>query len=119
MDTLILNIVKIISSLIFVLLLIYTFYSLSNKKLRGFKSTEVIKIIERVSLSKDTHFLIVTLGDKGYFIVSGPKGFQVINQLTFEEIRKIQEEKAIKLEINKNELGKLIEKFKVKDWHSK
>lgn len=118
MDTLI-YILKIVFSLIFVLLLIYVFYGLSNKKLRNIKSTEAIKVIERLPLSKDTYLLIITLGKKGYFMAAGPKGFEVIDELTFEEIMKIQKEKVLNLESNKNELEKLIKKFKVKDWLSK
>ncbi len=113
------KIFQITFSLIFVLLLIYVFYGINNKRLRNFKSTEVIKVIERLPLSKDTHLLIVTLGRKGYLLASGPKGIEIIDQLTFDEIINIQEEKALILERNKKETDKLFEKLKVKDWLSK
>lgn len=119
MENIVIYILKIIFSLLFVLLLIYVFYGLSNKKLRSIKSTEAIKVIERLPLSKETYLLIITLGSKGYFMVTGPKGFEVIDELTFEEVMKIQEEKTLNLENNKNELEKLMEKFKMKDWRSK
>ncbi|WP_426349146.1 flagellar biosynthetic protein FliO [Alloiococcus sp. CFN-8] len=118
MDT-ITYILKIIFSLIFILLLIYIFYSISSKKLIGLKSTEAIKVIERLPISKDTCLLVVSLGDRGYFLASGPKGFDVIDELTSEEIMKIQEERTSKVENNKIEMDKLIGKLKVKDWLSR
>ena len=118
MDT-ITYILKIILSLTFILLLIYVFYSISSKKLIGLKSTEAIKVIERLPLSKDSCLLVVSLGGRGYFLASGPKGFDVIDELTSEELIKIQEERASNLEKNKIEMDKLIGKLKVKDWLSK
>ena len=114
MDT-ITYILKIIFSLIFILLLIYVFYGLSKKKIVGFKSTEAIKVIEKLPLSKDTYLLIISLGNKGYFLASGPKGFDVIDELTAEEIVKIQEDRALKLDSNKKEMEKLMAKLNVKD----
>ena len=86
---------KIAIFLPFILFLFFISVKYGGGKLQQIQNTKYLKIMERLSLSKDNSILIVKIGEKAYVISSGNKGVEILMELPEEEIKKIEADKAI------------------------
>ena len=55
---------------------------LNNKK--------YVKILEKVSISKDTYSIVFKAGDSAYVAISSPKGFYVVKELSKKELLELE-----------------------------
>ncbi|MCM8710980.1 flagellar biosynthetic protein FliO [Clostridium sp. SYSU_GA19001] len=91
----VLMLLKIIVFLPFILFLIYLSLKFGGSKLQSIQNGRYIKILERVSLSKENSLLVVKIGDKGYVLTSVAGKVDTLLELKEAEIKKIEESKQI------------------------
>ena len=86
---------KIIIFIPFIVLLIYLSLKYGGGKLQSMQSGKYIKIYERVTLSKENSILIVKIGDKGYVLASSQGKIEILNEVSEEDLIKIQISKQV------------------------
>ncbi|WP_027624822.1 flagellar biosynthetic protein FliO [Clostridium lundense] len=89
------TLLKIIAFLPFVIVLIYISIKYGGEKLQDMQKGKYMKILDRLSLSKDNSLLIVKIGDKAYLMSSTNGNVQIVSELSSEDIRKIESSKDI------------------------
>ncbi|WP_050607020.1 flagellar biosynthetic protein FliO [Clostridium niameyense] len=112
---------KIIVLLPFIILILYMSLKYGGDKLQKIQDGKYIKVIERVSITKENFILIVMLGDKGYVMSSTPNNIEILKELSEEEIKRIQKLKSesmvncvdIKKICKNNNLSTLYDKLKL------
>ena len=105
---------KIIIFLPIVLLLIYLSAKLGAGKLQNFQNGKYIKILEKVSISKDNSLLISKIGDKGYIMSSAQGKVEILLEIKEEELAKIESSKSTSININNNQYRINFKKFRIK-----
>lgn len=127
-----LMILKLVVALLVILPLIYISIKYGGNRLQNMQNGNYMKILERLTLTKENSLLIIKIGEKAYVFSSAGSKLEILMELEDEETKKIQESKKItqykdfnefyrdfKGKINfhsKNELlNKLKDKFRVKD----
>lgn len=127
-----LMILKLVAALLVILPLIYISIKYGGNRLQNMQNGNYMKILERLTLTKENSLLIIKIGEKAYVFSSSGSKLEILMELEPEELRKIQESKKVtqykdfnefyrnfkgKLNIHsKNELlKKLKDKFRVKD----
>lgn len=111
-------ILQIVIFLPFIIFLIYLSLKYGGTKFQSMQNGKYIKVLERVSISKDISILLVKLGDKIYVMSSSASGIKELKELDEEEITKfnnIKEETIPQYENVKEMLQKLIKKGRSKD----
>lgn len=77
---------------------------LNNKK--------YVKVLEKVSISKDTYSIVFKTGDSAYIGISSPKGFDIVKELSKREILELEEtKKDNNLDIQTQELTEKVSLF--------
>lgn len=82
--------IKIIIFLPFVLLIIYASIKYGGTKLQSFQRGKYIRILERVSLSKESSLLVIKIGEKGYLMSSNNHRTEILQELSHEELVNIE-----------------------------
>ena len=81
---------KIIVFIPFIVLLIYLSLKYGGSKIQAMQSGKYIKVYEKVMLSKENSLIVVKLGDKGYILASSQGKIEILNEVSEEDIVKIQ-----------------------------
>jgi flagellar protein FliO/FliZ len=79
----------------FILFLIYLSLKVGGSKLQSLQSGRFIKVLERVSLSKENSVLAVKIGQKGYVISSSNGRVEILLELSDEEVLRIEKTKIM------------------------
>ena len=103
--------IKIIIFLPLILCLIYLFIKYGGNKLQNIQSGKYIKVIERVSLSKENNLLVLKIGKKGYVLSSTHGKVEIMMELSEDELLKVESNNSIKEYKN---IKEVIEKLKSK-----
>jgi len=105
---------KIIIFLPFILFLIYLSLKYGGTKLQVLQGGKYIRIVEKISLSKDNSIMVVKIGDKGYVMSSTNNKIEILKELDSEELENAESvEKTNSLPKYENFI-ELINKFKHK-----
>jgi flagellar protein FliO/FliZ len=104
------TLLKILIFFPFIIALILIFGKLGNKFNLG-TNTRYMKVMERLSLSKDNSLAIVKVGDKGYLVSSSTGKIEILKELDSFELENI---KSI-TEVNLAQLNKTIENINLKN----
>lgn len=83
-------ILNLIVVLPFIILLIYISVKYGGNKLQHMQSGKFIKIIERVSLSKDSTLSIAKIGDKVFLIASNSNNTEILMEIDEEQLKKME-----------------------------
>lgn len=102
---------KLILALIFVFGLMYLIAKLSNGQIEKINHNRYIKILEKTSISKDSSIMLLKIGKKGYVVSSSNKGLEKLEEVSEEEIEKIEIDKKNQNEIIKNQYENLMKGF--------
>ena len=109
-------ILKIIVFLPLILILLYLSLKYGGNKLQKLQNGKYMKIIDRISLSKDNSIVVVKIGEQAYAISSSLKNIEILFELPKEEINVIENSKDIpQYEDLKELFKKHIMKKEVKD----
>lgn len=107
---------KIILFLPLILILLYLSLKYGGNKLQKLQNGKYMKIIDRISLSKDNSIVVVKIGEKAYAISSSSKKIEILFELPKDEIIIIENSKDIpQYEDIKELFKKHIMKKEVKD----
>jgi len=107
---------KIIIFLPFILIILNISLKYGGNKLRKLQDGRYMKILDRISLSKDNSIAVVKIGDKAYAVSSSPKDIKILFELPKEEIVRIENIKELpQYEDMKELFKKHILKKEVKD----
>lgn len=110
MPNTLLMIVKLIAGLIVVLPLIYFTLKYGGKKYQSMQNNSYLKILERLSISKDNSLLVVKIGQKGYVFTSTGNNIEMLMELDEKEVEKIEKTKIMPEYENMNDFMKDIKK---------
>ena len=104
-------IIKLILALIFVFGLMFLLAKLSNSQIDRMNNNRYIKVMEKTSISKDNSIMLLKIGKKGYVVASSNKGLEKLEEVSQEDMEKIEVDKRNQKEVLKNEYEKLFNKF--------
>lgn len=90
--------VKLILGLIVIIALIALSVKLSSKKITNFTNKKYVRVIDRIQISKDSYIVITKIGDKGIVFVTSGNSTQKLEELTSEEVTRIETEKRESIE---------------------
>lgn len=82
---------KIIIFLPFVIFLIYLSIKLGGGKLQKIQNGKYIKVLERVSLSKESNLIVVKIGHSGYVISTTANKVEILKTISDEELLKLEQ----------------------------
>jgi len=105
---------KIVICLPIILLLIYLCAKLGGGKLQDIQNGKYIKVLERVSISKDNALLISKIGNKGYVMSSAQGKVEILMEMKDEELARIESSKGASMNINNSQYRINFKKFKFK-----
>lgn len=96
----------------FILILIYLLGKAVNKTNIS-PPGRYIKILERLSISKESSILVIKIGDKAYIMANNSGKTEILKELEQEEILKIEQMKKENMNYIKcDKLSHLFKKFK-------
>ena len=105
-------IIKIIFSLIFILGLIILTFRYGGGKLQLLQNKKYLKILERISLSKENNIMVVKMGTKAFIVSSSHSNIEILREVSEEDLLILEKS----LEVPKNDkLMELIKKLKKKE----
>jgi len=104
-------IIKLILALIFVFGLMFLLAKLSNNQIDRMNNNRYIKVMEKTSISKENSIMLLKIGKKGYVVAASNKGLEKLEEVSQEDIEKIEVDKRNQKEVLKNEYEKLFNKF--------
>ncbi|MBX4265194.1 flagellar biosynthetic protein FliO [Clostridium estertheticum] len=87
--------VKIIIFLPFILFMLYLSLKYGGTKLRKLQDGRYMRILDRISLSKENSIAVVKIGDKAYAVSSSLNDIKILFELPSEEIIKIENIKEL------------------------
>lgn len=117
---------KLIFGLIVVLLAMVLTLKYSNKGITKLTDKKYVKIVDKVQIAKDSYIVIIKLGNKGKVLSVSNSHTEVLEEISLEEILKIEQEKRESIEdmtktfdktmnIIKEKSKEIIEKKKLKE----
>ncbi|WP_259473004.1 flagellar biosynthetic protein FliO [Clostridium estertheticum] len=86
---------KIIIFLPFILFMLYLSLKYGGTKLRKLQDGRYMRILDRISLSKENSIAVVKIGDKAYAVSSSLNDIKILFELPSEEIIKIENIKEL------------------------
>lgn len=111
-----LMILKLVVALLVILPLIYISIKYGGNKLQNMQNGNYMKVLERLTLTKENSLLVIKIGEKGYVFSSSGNRLEILMELDSEEIKKIQESKIVTQYKNFNEFYKdFKDKFNIGD----
>lgn len=90
-----LMLLKIIIFLPLVLILFYISVKFGGSKLQSIQNGRMIKVLERVALSKDNSLVIVKIGEKGYVLASSNGKIEKLMELDDKELLEMESTKEL------------------------
>lgn len=108
-------IIKLIFALIVIFGLMIIVVKYSNKGLKSINNKKYTTIIDRIQISKDSHIIVLKIGTKGMVLLTSTGHTEKLQDLTEEEIIKIQESKMESYESMTQAFDKIISKIKSKE----
>ena len=93
-------IIRIIFSTIFILGLIILTFKYGGGKLQSLQNKKYLKILERVSISKENNILVVKMGTKCFVVSSSHSNIEILREVPEEDLAKL--EKSIESPQNNN-----------------
>lgn len=84
---------KIIIFLPLIIFMLYLSLKYGGNKLQKLQNGKYMKILDRISISKDNSIVVVKIGGKAYAISSSLKDINVLFELPIEEINIIESSK--------------------------
>ncbi len=97
------EVVRLIVALLIILPLIYLSLKFGGNKLQNVQNGNYMKVLEKISVSKENSLLVIKIGEQGYVFSSTGDKMEIIMKLTGEQISKIEESKKITQYKNMNE----------------
>lgn len=85
--------INLIISLSFVLGLIILISKILGSKVNELNEKKYIKVIDRLQITKENSLVIIKVGKKGYIMTSSSRNIQKLEELSEEEINKIEEDR--------------------------
>ena len=85
--------IKLIFALVVVIFLMMLSLRLSNKSIDKINGKRYMKVVDKVQLGKDSFIAIVKIGDKGLIMSVSQNKTEVLEEITLEEVLKIEKEK--------------------------
>ncbi len=107
-------IIKVAIFLPIILLLIYLSARVGGGKLQGIQSGRYIKILERVSVSRDNALMAVKIGEKGYVVSSAAGKVEILKEISDEDLAGIEAAKNVNLNVSLHTCKDIYNKFKHK-----
>jgi flagellar protein FliO/FliZ len=86
---------KILLFLPFIIFILYLSLRFGGSKLQKLQDGKYMKILDRISLSKENSVVVVKIGEKAYAISSSSKEIQILFEIPKEEIVSIENNKDI------------------------
>ena len=86
---------KIIIFLPFILFILYLSLKYGGTKLRKFQDGRYMKVLDRISLSKENSIVVIKIGEKAYAVSSSSKEINILFELPSEEIVHIENIKEL------------------------
>lgn len=86
---------KILLFLPFIIFILYLSLRYGGSKLQKLQDGKYMKILDRISLSKENSVVVVKIGEKAYAISSSAKEIQILFEIPKEEIVSIENNKDI------------------------
>lgn len=108
-------IIKLIFALIVIFGLMIIVAKYSNKGLKSINNKKYTQIIDRIQISKDSNIIVLKIGKKGMVLLTSTGHTEKLQDLTEEEIEKIQESKMESYESMTQAFDKIISKIKSKE----
>lgn len=106
---------KLIFALIIVFGLMFVALKCSNKGMSKFTDKKYVKVIDKVQISKDNYILILKIGEKGMIVMTSNNHTEKLQELSKEEVLKIEEDKKENYQEMSKVFNKLIKKIKSKE----
>lgn len=94
--------------------LLFISAKLSNKGLAKYNENKYVKVIDRIQLTKDSAICIIKIGEKGLVVITSTGHTEKLEELTKEEIEKIEKEKSRGYEELSSSINKYIDRYKTK-----
>lgn len=107
-------IIKLVFALIVIFCLMAVTFNYSNKGVSKLNEKKFTKVIDRVQIAKDSYLVTVKIGDKGIVLITSSNHTEKIQELTKEEIEKIENDKKQNYEEMSLFINKMINKIKSK-----
>ncbi len=85
---------KLFVSLSIVLLLMILTFKVFGNKVVQINNNRYIKVMEKIQISKDSCIILIKAGEKGYIIGSSSGNIQKIDEVSLEEIKELELQKA-------------------------
>jgi flagellar protein FliO/FliZ len=86
---------QLLVALPFVLLLVYLSLKLGGSKLQQLQNGKFIKVLERVSVTKENSLLVTKIGQKAYVISSSNGKIEILLELSEDEIKNLENNKEL------------------------
>lgn len=117
---------KLLFSLTIVLGLMYITFKLASTKVDEINKNKYIKVLERTQISKESSILVVKIGDKGYIMSTSQGKTEKLDEISSEELLKIETIKKSEIEkvqntydniyvFCKKKLKKIVSRFNLKE----
>ena len=106
--------IKLIFALVVVIFLMMLSLRLSNKSIDKINGKRYMKVVDKVQLGKDSFIAIVKIGDKGLIMSVSQNKTEVLEEITLEEVLKIEKEKRESIEDMTKTVDKVMETVKDK-----
>lgn len=105
---------RLIIALIVVIFLMMLSLKLSNKGLDKINGKRYMKVVDKVQLGKDSFIAIVKIGDKGIVMSVNPSKSEILEEISLEEVERIEKEKKESIEDMTKTVDKVVEVLKEK-----
>lgn len=106
--------IKLIFALAVVVFLMMLSLKLSNKGIDKINGKRYMKVIDKVQLGKESFIAIVKIGEKGLIISVSQNKTEILEEITIEEVIKIEKEKRESIEDMTKTVDKVMEVVKDK-----
>ncbi|GAB6167691.1 flagellar biosynthetic protein FliO [Clostridium carnis] len=107
-------IIKLVFALGIVLALMYLAFKLSGEKIDKLNKNKYIKILERIQMSKDSSIVLLKIGEKGYVMSISNGKTEKLEEISKEEILKLENSKNMEKKELTLQYQKLFDKVKDK-----
>jgi flagellar protein FliO/FliZ len=87
--------IKIVVFLPFIIFLIYLLLKYGGTKLQAIQDGRYMKVVDRLSLSKENSLLVIKIGEKGYVVSSVQGRIEIHMEIPQEELANIETTKTI------------------------
>ena len=86
-------ILNLIMSLLVVFSLMFLMFKTLGSKVKAANDNKCVKVIDRTQITKENSIIVIKVGNKGYLLTNTQTGMEKLEDLSEEEINKIEEEK--------------------------